>query len=160
MLLQNAAVPTITVCVQFFVFGFGTKDCHICARSDYVTFCTISATAVREVAVCVAFGAPHFGLPVSTWRLPLVDNVGGVAREGVFSAMGVLFFVGWRRVLHLAVQMCDDFLLYNVMRCCCRCCFSNCLLNWWTLDPFWDSRGFTNVMRPCVIAIVSIAVQL
>ena len=89
VLLRNAAVPKMTACVTFGALRCGAKFRHICARSDYATFCTISATAVREVTVCVAFGAPHFGFPVATWRRPVVDNIGGVAHGSVFSAVAV-----------------------------------------------------------------------
>ena len=63
---------------------FWRKNCTICVRSEYVTFCTISATAVREMAVCVTFGAPHFGFPVTIWRHPAVDHVGGVSHGSGF----------------------------------------------------------------------------
>ena len=78
MLLQNAAVPKMTVCVTFGALRCGAKFRHICVRSDYATFCTISATAVREMTVCVTFGASHFGFFVATWGHPAVHQTGGV----------------------------------------------------------------------------------
>ena len=59
--VRDAAVPKMTVCVTFFAVRVGPKNRPICARSDYAMFSVIAATAVREMTVCVAFGAPHFG---------------------------------------------------------------------------------------------------
>ena len=78
MFVQDAAVPKMTVCVTFFAHRCGAKNGYICARSDYVTFSTIAAIAVREMTVCVAFGVPHLGFLVATWRHPAVDQIGGV----------------------------------------------------------------------------------
>ena len=78
VLLQNAAVPEMTLCVAFGAFRFGAKFRSICYRSDYATFSTISATAVREVTVCVAFGVRHFGFLVSTWGHAAGDQIGSV----------------------------------------------------------------------------------
>ena len=50
--VRDAAVPKITVCVTFFAVRCGPTNRPICARSDYVTFSTIAATAVREMTVC------------------------------------------------------------------------------------------------------------
>ena len=70
VLLQYAAVAKMTVCVTFCAPCFGPKHCTICVRSEYVTFCTISATAVREMAVCVTFGALHFGFSGNDLETP------------------------------------------------------------------------------------------
>ena len=78
MFVQDAAVPNMTVCVTFFAFRCGAKNRYICALSDYATFSTIAATAVREMTVCVAFGALHFRFFVATWGHPAVDQTGGV----------------------------------------------------------------------------------
>ena len=78
MFVQDAAVPQMTMCVTFFALRCGAKKRHICTRSDYVTFSTIAAIAVREMTMCVAFGAPHFGFFVATWADPAVDQIGGV----------------------------------------------------------------------------------
>ena len=93
MVFQDAVVPKMSVCVTFGASRIGANSRNVCALLEYATFSTISATAVREMTVCVTFGAPHFGFPVATWRRPVVDHVGGVAREGVFSAMGVFLFL-------------------------------------------------------------------
>ena len=90
VLLQYAAVATMTVCVTFCAPCFGQTNSTICIRSGYVTFCTISATAVREMAVCVTFGAPHFGFPVPSWRHPTVDHADGVSHGSVISGIVVL----------------------------------------------------------------------
>jgi len=79
VLLQYAAVAKMRACSTFCAPCFGPKNCTICVRSEYGTFCTISATAVREMTVCVTFGAPHFGFPVTMWRHPPVDHIGGVS---------------------------------------------------------------------------------
>ena len=68
VLLQHAVVSQMTLCVAFGALRIGAQIRYICDRSDYVTFRTISATAVREMTVCVAFGAPHFGFPAAPWR--------------------------------------------------------------------------------------------
>ena len=68
VLLQNAAVPEMTLCVTFGAFRFGAKFRNICDRSDYVTVSTISAIAVREMILCVEFGVRHFGFLVATWE--------------------------------------------------------------------------------------------
>ena len=62
MFVQDAAVPKIVGCVTFFGSQCGATNRHICVRLDYVTFFIIAANAVREMTVCVAFGAPHFGI--------------------------------------------------------------------------------------------------
>ena len=77
MFVQDAAAPKMTVCVTFFAFRCGATNRYICARSDYATFSTSAAIAVREMTVCVAFGAPHFGFFVATWGHPAVDQIGG-----------------------------------------------------------------------------------
>ena len=87
VLLQNGAVAKMAVCVTFGDPRFGPKYRDICARSEYVTFSTISATAAREMTVCVTFGAPHFGFPVEIWRHPAVDYVGGVSHGSGFGAL-------------------------------------------------------------------------
>ena len=61
MFVQDVAVPKMTLCVTFFGRRCGAKTRPICTRSDYVTFSTIAAIAVREMTVCVAFGVPHLG---------------------------------------------------------------------------------------------------
>ena len=76
--VRDAAVPKMSVCVTFFAVRFGPTNRPICARSDYVTFYTIAATAVREMAVCVAFGALHLVFFVATWGHPTVDQICGV----------------------------------------------------------------------------------
>ena len=78
MFVQDAAVPKMTLCVTFFAFRCGAQNLNICARSDYATFSTMAATAVREMTVCVAFGAPHLIFFVATWRHPAVEQIGGV----------------------------------------------------------------------------------
>ena len=78
VLLQNAAVPEMTLCVAFGAFRFGAKFRNICDRSGYVTFSTISATAAREMPVCVAFGVRHFGFLASTWGHAAGDQIGCV----------------------------------------------------------------------------------
>ena len=87
VLLQNGAVAKMAVCVTFGAPRVGPKYRGICARSEYVTFSTISATAAREMAVCVTLGAPHFGFPVAIWRHPAVDYVGGVSHGSGFEAL-------------------------------------------------------------------------
>ena len=78
MFVQDAVVPKMTVCVTFFAIRCGATNRYICARSDYVTVSTIAAIAVREMTVCVAFGALHFRFLVATWGHPAVDQTGGV----------------------------------------------------------------------------------
>ena len=76
-----ARAPTcskMSVCGTFCAVRVGPTNRDICARSDYATFYTIAATAVREMAVCVTFGAPHFGFFVATWGHPAVDQIVGV----------------------------------------------------------------------------------
>ena len=88
----------MTVCVTFGAPCFGPKYRHICARSEYVTFCTISAIAVREMTVCVTFGAPHFRFPVAIWRRPIVDHIGGVSHGSGFPQLRSEFVLGRHRV--------------------------------------------------------------
>ena len=75
------------VCVTFGAPRFGPKYCDICARSENVTFPTISAIAEREMAVCVTFGARHVGFQVAIWRHPGVDYVGGVSHGSGFGLL-------------------------------------------------------------------------
>ena len=84
VVLQHAAVPKMTVCVTFGASRIGAKFCNMCAPSEYVTFSTISATAVRVMAMSVMFGALHFGFPVATWRHPAVDHIGNVSHGSGF----------------------------------------------------------------------------
>ena len=88
--LQEPDVAEMIVCVTFGAPRFGPTFRTICARSEYVTFCTISAIAVREMTVCVTFGAPHFGFPVPSWRHPTVDHVDGVSHGSGISGIVVL----------------------------------------------------------------------
>ena len=84
VLLQDAVVAKMKVCVTFGAPRFGPKYGYICTRSEYVTFSTISATAVREMTVCITFGALHFGFPVATLRHPAVDHIGNVSHGSGF----------------------------------------------------------------------------
>jgi len=84
VLLQDAAVSEMTVCVTFGAPRFGPKYRHIGARSGCATFSTISATAVREMTVCVTFGALQFSFRVATWRHPTVDHIGNVSHGSGF----------------------------------------------------------------------------
>ena len=61
MVLQDGVVPKMTVCVTFGASRIGANFRNVCALSEYVTFSTISATAVRKMAVCVTFGALRCG---------------------------------------------------------------------------------------------------
>ena len=70
MFVQDAAVPKMTVCVTFFALRCGATNLNICARSDYVTFSTMAATAVRQMTVCVAFGAPRLSFFCSDLATP------------------------------------------------------------------------------------------
>ena len=79
VLLQHAIVSEMTLCVAFGALRFGAKIRNICDRSDYVTFRTISATAVREMTVCVAFGALHFNFLIAILEHPRVHQTGGVS---------------------------------------------------------------------------------
>jgi len=76
--VRDAAVLKMTVCVTFFAVRVGPTNRPLCARSDYVTFSTIAATAVRGMTMCVTFGAPHLRVFVATWGHPTVDQIGGV----------------------------------------------------------------------------------
>ena len=96
--LRGPDVAEMTVCVTFGAPRFGPKFRTICAHSEYVTFCTISAIAVREMAVCVTFGAPHFGFPVAMWRRPAVDHIGGVSHGSGFPQLRSEFVLGRHRM--------------------------------------------------------------
>ena len=80
VLVQNAAVAKKTVCVTFGAPCFGPNYRHICARSGYVTFCTISATAAREMTVCVMFGAPRAGFARASCRGQFIGHLSDGAR--------------------------------------------------------------------------------
>ena len=98
IVLQDALVPKMTVCVTFGASRIGANFRNVCALSEYVTFSTISATAVREMTVCVTFGAPHFGFPVAMWRRPAVDHIGGVSHGSGFPQLRSEFVLGRHRV--------------------------------------------------------------
>ena len=70
MMRDKALVPKMAVCVTFGAPRFGPQIRHIWRGSKYVTFYTISETAVREMTVCVTFGAPLFGVFVPSCRGP------------------------------------------------------------------------------------------
>ena len=78
MVLQDGVVPKMTVCVTFGASRIGVNFRNVCALSEYVTFSTISATAVREMTVCVTFGAPHFVFCLATLVHPAVEQIGSV----------------------------------------------------------------------------------
>ena len=68
VLLQDGVVAEMTVSVTFGASACGAQIDHICDRSEYAAFSTLSATGAREVTVSVTFGAPHFGFPVTSCR--------------------------------------------------------------------------------------------
>ena len=84
VLLQGGVVAEMTVCVTFGAPGFGPIFRNIWRRSEYVMFCTISATAVREMTVSVTFGAPRLGVAVAFCCGPCIDQIALVAREAGF----------------------------------------------------------------------------
>ena len=68
--LQGAHVHENTLCVTFGAPRFGPENRHIWRGSKYITFYTISETAVRETTVWVTFGAPFVGELVLSCRGP------------------------------------------------------------------------------------------
>ena len=78
MVLQDAVVPKMTMCVTFGASRIGANVRNVCALSAYATFSIISAIAVREMQVCVTFGAPHFVFCLATLVHPAVEQIGNV----------------------------------------------------------------------------------
>ena len=130
VLLKYAAVAKMTVCVTFCAPRSGPKNINICARSEYVTFSTISAIAVRKMTVCVTFGAPHFGFPVQIGDTQPLTTSAGYRMEEDFGKCGLKFrLVGgaWRlfsRRTSLSMQVQDDYvrdcIVGFVNDCCCN----------------------------------------
>ena len=79
--LRKPDVAEMTVCVTFGGPRFGPKFRTICARSEYVTFSTISAIGARELTVSVMFGTFLFGPLVASCRRSSSDHAADIAQE-------------------------------------------------------------------------------
>ena len=85
VVLQGGVVAEIAVSVTFGASVFGPQIVNFCNRSEYATFSILSATAVRDMALSVTFGAPRSGLPVTFCRRPIGGYIAGTGHGRRFS---------------------------------------------------------------------------
>ena len=84
MMFLYRLVAEMTFSVTFGASLFGRHFGNFCDRSEYVTICIISATTMREVTVCVTFGAPRSGFPLVSCRPPTFAHMANFAHGGRF----------------------------------------------------------------------------
>ena len=104
MVFLYRLVAEMTFSVTFGASLFGTQFGNFCDRSEYVTICIISATIMREVTVCVTFGAPRSGFPLVSCRRPILAHMANLAhgehfgqRANVFLCVFVAGAKFWRQ---------------------------------------------------------------
>ena len=90
VLLQGGVVAGTTVCVTFGAPVFGPIFGNIWRRPESDTFCTISATAVREMGVSVTFGAPRSAVAIAVLCGPCINQSARVARKVRFRPNAIL----------------------------------------------------------------------
>ena len=130
----------MTLCVTYGAPGFGPIFRYFWRRPEYVMFCTISATAVREMAVSVTFGAPRAAVAVAFWCGLWIHQIARVAREARFQPNANLSLWLW--------AVCWDRCGWS-SRMCRRCCCASCC--------FRRSRGFCGCAASVCDAIVAMA---
>ena len=91
MLFLYRLVAEMTFSVTFGASLFGTQFGNFCDRSEYVTICIISATTMREVTVCVTFGAPRSGFPLVSCRRPILAHMANLAHGEHFGQRANVF---------------------------------------------------------------------
>ena len=80
----------MTVPVTFGDSFFGLRFQNFWDTSEYVTFCTISATCRRELTMCVTFGARPVVHALASCGRPIPGHVFDVARGNGFGANVVI----------------------------------------------------------------------
>ena len=89
LVLQDAVVPKMRLCVTFGASAIGANFRKVCALSEYDMFCAISATAVREMTMCVTFGAHRLHSLATAWRRPAVHDSCNFRHGSGFGAFGI-----------------------------------------------------------------------
>ena len=104
MLFLYRLAAEMTFSVTFAASLFETQFGNFCDRSEYVTVCIISATIMREVTLCVTFGAPRSGFPLVSCRRPTLAHMANFAHGEQFgqhaNVFRCVFVVGagfWRQ---------------------------------------------------------------
>ena len=89
----------MSVSVTFGDSFFGPRFRNCWDSSEYVTFCTISATCRRELTVCVTFGARPVVHALASCGRPIPGHVFDVARGNGFGANVVMtsWWLGYLR---------------------------------------------------------------
>ena len=90
VVLRDDVVAEMTLSVTFGAPVCGPQIDNFRDRSEYATFSTLSAAAVRELTVFVMVCAPRFGHSVTPCRRPIIGQIAGTEHGGGFSTIATL----------------------------------------------------------------------